>query len=59
MMHLALYVLKYPLCPRTLGKTNRDKLFAGKVFYLTPSVKPSIAVLQNIVEFAGGRLAAS
>merc|ERR1712071_392927 len=26
------------------------------VFYLTPSVKPSITVLQNIIQFAGGKV---
>ena len=42
---------------RTLARTSRDKLFAGKVFYLTPSVKPSLAVLSNIVTNSGGRSA--
>ena len=39
----------------TLARRNRDKLFTGKTFYLTPHVKPGIDVLRNIVESAGGR----
>ena len=27
--------------------TLRDKLFAGKIFYLTPSVRPSMAVIHH------------
>ena len=40
---------------RTLSRTSRDKLFAGKVFYLTPSVLPSMQVLSAIIEASGGR----
>ena len=40
---------------KTLARTNRDKLFMGKVFYLTPSVQPSMQVLTNIITFSGGR----
>ena len=40
---------------RTLARKNRDKLFIGKTFYLTPNVKPGIKVLTNMVELSGGR----
>ena len=40
---------------RTLSRTSRDKLFSGKVFYLTPSVLPSMTVLTAIIEASGGR----
>ena len=40
---------------RTLSRSSRDKLFSGKVFYLTPSVLPSMQVLSAIVEASGGR----
>ena len=39
----------------TLARKNRDKLFVGKTFYLTPNVKPGIKVLTNMVELSGGR----
>ena len=40
---------------RTLARGSRDKLFAGKTFYLTPSVKPSLQVLSQIITSSGGR----
>ena len=40
---------------KTLARTNRDKLFLGKTFYITPSVKPSMKVLTNIITYSGGR----
>ena len=40
---------------RTLARANRDKLFNGKVFYLTPSVKPSLQILSQIITASGGR----
>ena len=40
---------------RTLARGSRDKLFAGKVFYLTPSVKPSLQILSQIITASGGR----
>ena len=40
---------------RTLARKNRDKLFIGKTFYLSPNVKPGIKVLTNMVELSGGR----
>ena len=40
---------------KTLAMTNRDKLFTGKVFYLTPSVQPSTEVLTEIITCSGGR----
>merc|ERR1719471_450771 len=41
---------------RTLARSSRDKLFAGKVFYLTPSVEPSMQVLTAIITASGGRV---
>ena len=40
---------------KTLSRASRDKLFSGKVFYLTPSVEPSMSVLTNIITASGGR----
>ena len=40
---------------KTLARSNRDKLFSGKTFYLTPSVKPSLQVLSQIITSSGGR----
>ena len=40
---------------KTLARNNRDKLFMGKVFYVTPSVQPSLQVLTNIITYSGGR----
>ena len=40
---------------KTLARANRDKLFSGKVFYLTPSVKPSLQILSQIITASGGR----
>eukprot|EP00092_Neocalanus_flemingeri_P028822 GFUD01031294.1.p1 GENE.GFUD01031294.1~~GFUD01031294.1.p1 ORF type:complete len:765 (+),score=231.03 GFUD01031294.1:287-2296(+) len=41
---------------KTLARANRDKLFMGKIFYLTPSVQPSMQVLTNIITYSGGRV---
>merc|ERR1719468_1176492 len=41
---------------RTLARANRDKLFSGKVFYVTPGVKPSLAILSQIITASGGRV---
>jgi len=41
---------------KTLGRSNRDKLFVGKVFYITPSVQPCLKVLTNIITYSGGRV---
>ena len=40
---------------KTLSRSNRDKLFMGKIFYLTPSVKPTMQTLTNIITYSGGR----
>ena len=40
---------------KTLARTDRNKLFSGKTFYVTPGVKPSYKIIHNIVEAAGGR----
>jgi len=39
---------------KTLARTDRNKLFSGKTFYVTPGVKPSYKIIHNIVEAAGG-----
>jgi len=41
---------------KTLARSNRDKLFMGKIFYITPSAKPSLQVLTNIITYSGGRV---
>jgi len=41
---------------KTLACGNRDKLFNGKVFYITPSVVPRMKVLTDIIEAAGGKV---
>ena len=43
---------------KTLTRSNRDKLYIGKVFYISPSVTPSLVVLTNIITNSGGRWAA-
>ena len=40
---------------KTLARNNRDKLFMGKVFYVTPSVPPSLKVMTDIITYSGGR----
>lgn len=35
---------------------QRDQLFKGKTFYITPSVVPSRSVLRDIVECSGGKV---
>ena len=40
---------------KTLARNNRDKLFMGKVFYVTPSVPPSLQVMTDIITYSGGR----
>ena len=40
---------------KTLSRGSREKLFAGKLFYLTPSVKPSLQVVTQIITSSGGR----
>lgn len=39
---------------QTLQTKNRDKLFEGKFFYVTPSVFPSKKILTELVIFSGG-----
>jgi len=41
---------------KTLARNNRDKLFIGKVFYVTPNVLPSLQVLTDMITFSGGRV---
>merc|ERR1712183_414137 len=38
----------------TLSKKNRDKLFQGRIFYLSPSIFPSWKKLKTVIEAAGG-----
>ena len=40
----------------TLAKVNRDKLFMGKVFFVTPSMLPHLQVVTNIITNSGGRV---
>ena len=40
---------------RTLARNSRDKLFSGKVFYLTPGVKPSLQIISQIITSSGGK----
>jgi PAX-interacting protein 1 len=39
---------------QTLGTKNRNKLFEGKFFWITPSVFPSKSVLVELVQSCGG-----
>nr|CAG4646083.1 EOG090X027U [Macrothrix elegans] len=41
---------------KILGMPDREHLFRGKTFYITPSVVPSRAVLREIVENSGGKV---
>lgn len=36
--------------------TSRGKLFEGRTFHITPSVKPSVKVLTKIIELSGGKV---
>ena len=42
---------------KTLSKTKRDELFKGVVFYITPSVQPSVKTLTKIIIHSGGMCA--
>ena len=39
-----------------LSMPNRDQLFKGRTFYITPSVAPCRTVLREIIEASGGRV---
>lgn len=39
---------------KTLETKDRDRLFANKVFFITPSVFPSAKEIKEIIELAGG-----
>ncbi len=41
---------------KLLSLQNRDQLFKGKTFYITPSVVPSRSVLRDIAESSGGKV---
>jgi hypothetical protein len=41
----------------TLAKTKRDELFKGIVFFVTPSVQPSLKTLSKIIIHSGGMCA--
>nr|SVE74992.1 EOG090X027U [Daphnia dolichocephala] len=41
---------------KLLSLPQRDQLFKGKTFYITPSVVPSRSVLRDIVESSGGKV---
>lgn len=36
--------------------SNRSKLFEGRTFHMTPSIKPNVKVLAKIIELSGGRV---
>nr|SVE70291.1 EOG090X027U [Daphnia similis]SVE70915.1 EOG090X027U [Daphnia similis]SVE71546.1 EOG090X027U [Daphnia similis]SVE72179.1 EOG090X027U [Daphnia similis] len=44
--------------PKLLSLPQRDQLFKGKTFYITPSVVPSRSVLRDIIENSGGKVVA-
>lgn len=41
---------------RTIRSPIRQKLFAGKTFYMTPSVNPKCKDLQQLIEMCGGKV---
>lgn len=41
---------------KSLESIQRNKLFSGKTFYLTPSVVPSVKVLVKLIELCGGEI---
>ncbi|XP_057378838.1 PAX-interacting protein 1-like isoform X2 [Daphnia carinata] len=43
---------------KLLSLPQRDQLFKGKIFYITPSVVPSRSVLRDIIENSGGQVVA-
>nr|SVE91631.1 EOG090X027U [Daphnia sinensis] len=43
---------------KLLSLPQRDQLFKGKMFYITPSVVPSRSVLRDIIENSGGKVVA-
>nr|SVE77471.1 EOG090X027U [Daphnia lumholtzi] len=43
---------------KLLSLPQRDHLFKGKMFYITPSVVPSRSVLRDIIENSGGKVIA-
>nr|SVE80614.1 EOG090X027U [Daphnia magna] len=44
--------------PKLLSLPQRDQLFKGKMFYITPSVVPSRSVLRDVIENSGGKVVA-
>lgn len=42
--------------PKLLCMPQREQLFKGKTFYISPSVVPGRSVLREIVESSGGRV---
>lgn len=42
--------------PKLLSTSQRDQLFKGKTFYVTPSVVPSRSLLRDIIESSGGKV---
>jgi len=41
---------------KLLNNPERNKIFTGKIFYITPSVAPSMKVITSIINTAGGRV---
>lgn len=41
---------------QVIKSSNRSKLFEGRTFHITPSVKPPVKVLTRLIELSGGRV---
>lgn len=41
---------------RVLKSEARSKLFEGRTFYMTPSVRPSVKAMSRMIELSGGRV---
>lgn len=41
---------------KILALSNRNQLFKGRTFYITPSVVPGRAILKEMIENSGGRV---
>lgn len=39
---------------KVLEMSNRNKLFEGKIFFVTPQVKPSLKDVKQMIELSGG-----
>lgn len=41
---------------KAIGSPNRKTLFAGKTFFITPSVRPNCVSLKKLIELCGGKV---